>query len=125
MQVRWTDPAVGDLTHICDYIEQHGSSAAARRVALSIYEGLNALAEFPRRGRQGVSRTLASWSSKVCRISLSIESVATPLKFSAFFTALRSGHENIYERDCWYNERSRVRTQRSQPIDQVFYRSQS
>lgn len=43
----------GDLTHICDYIEQHGSSAAARRVALSIYERLNALAEFSRRGRQG------------------------------------------------------------------------
>ena len=53
MLVRWTDPAVSDLTHICDYIEQHGSNAAARRVALSIYESLNPLAEFPRRGRQG------------------------------------------------------------------------
>jgi len=53
MQVRWTDPAVSDLTHICDYIEEHGSSATARRVALSIYESLNELVEFPRRGRQG------------------------------------------------------------------------
>jgi toxin ParE1/3/4 len=53
MQLRWTDPAVSDLTHICDYIEAHGSSATARRVALSIYEPVNALVEFPRRGRQG------------------------------------------------------------------------
>ena len=51
MQVRWTDPAVSDLTH--NYIEEHGSSATARRVALSIYASLNALVEFPRRGRQG------------------------------------------------------------------------
>jgi toxin ParE1/3/4 len=53
MHVRWTDPAVSDLTHICDYIETHGSSAMARRVALSIYEPVNALAQSPRRGRQG------------------------------------------------------------------------
>jgi plasmid stabilization system protein ParE len=32
MQLRWTDPAVSDLTHICDYIEAHGSSAMARRI---------------------------------------------------------------------------------------------
>lgn len=51
MQVRWTDPAVSGLTHICDYIEEHGSTATARRVALSICESLNALVEFPRRGR--------------------------------------------------------------------------
>jgi plasmid stabilization system protein ParE len=23
MLVRWTDPAARDLTHICDYIEEH------------------------------------------------------------------------------------------------------
>jgi plasmid stabilization system protein ParE len=70
MQVRWTDPAVSDLTHICDYIEQHGSSATARRVALSIYESLNALVEFPRRGRQGGWLTLESterfWVAHPC-----------------------------------------------------------
>jgi len=22
MRIRWTSPAVGDLTHICDYIEE-------------------------------------------------------------------------------------------------------
>lgn len=36
MHVRWTDSAVRDLTHICDYIEEHNSSTTARRVALSI-----------------------------------------------------------------------------------------
>jgi plasmid stabilization system protein ParE len=34
MHIRWTDAAVHDFTHICDYIEEHGSAAAAaRRVA--------------------------------------------------------------------------------------------
>jgi toxin ParE1/3/4 len=53
MHVRWTEPAVPDLTHICDYIEEHNSSATARRLALSIYERASALVEFPERGRQG------------------------------------------------------------------------
>jgi plasmid stabilization system protein ParE len=33
MIIRCTDDAVRDFTHICDYIEQHRSVAAARRVA--------------------------------------------------------------------------------------------
>ncbi len=53
MLVRWTDPAASDLTHICDYIEEHDSSTTARRVALSIYERVSELVEFPERGRQG------------------------------------------------------------------------
>ena len=53
MHVRWTAPAARDLTHICDYIEEHDSSATARRVALSIYERISALVEFPERGRPG------------------------------------------------------------------------
>ena len=36
MLIRWTLPATGDLTQICDYVEQHGSAAASRRIALSI-----------------------------------------------------------------------------------------
>jgi toxin ParE1/3/4 len=53
MHVRWTDPAVNDLTHICDYIEEHNSNPTARRIALSIYEHVNALVELPLRGREG------------------------------------------------------------------------
>jgi toxin ParE1/3/4 len=53
MRVRWTEPAAHDLTQICDYIEEHNSSAIARRVALSICERVSALAEFPERGREG------------------------------------------------------------------------
>ena len=52
MGIRWTDPAASDLTHICDYIEQHNSSATARRVALSIHERVTTLVEFPERGRE-------------------------------------------------------------------------
>jgi toxin ParE1/3/4 len=53
MRVRWTEPAARDLTQICDYIEEHDTSSTARRVAISIYERLNALMEFPEQDRQG------------------------------------------------------------------------
>ena len=53
MLIRWTDAAVQDFTHLCDYIEKHGSAAAARRVALSIHEGIDLLAKFPEHGRTG------------------------------------------------------------------------
>jgi len=53
MRIRWTEPAAGDLTQICDYVEKHGSRATARRLALTIYEGITVLAEFPECGRTG------------------------------------------------------------------------
>lgn len=53
MRIRWTEPAARDFTHICDYTEEHGGPAAARRVALQIYEAIGRLAQFPRIGRRG------------------------------------------------------------------------
>jgi toxin ParE1/3/4 len=53
MRVRWTEPAASDLTHICGYIEQHDGTNTARRVAISIYERVSGLVEFPERGRPG------------------------------------------------------------------------
>jgi toxin ParE1/3/4 len=53
MHLRWTDPAVRDLTRICDYIQEHGNDATARRVALSIHQQLNILTKFPECGRTG------------------------------------------------------------------------
>jgi plasmid stabilization system protein ParE len=50
MLIRRTLPATGDLTQICDYVEQHGSAAAARRIALSIYDGVTTLKTFPHKG---------------------------------------------------------------------------
>jgi plasmid stabilization system protein ParE len=38
MRIRWTEPAVRDLTNICDYTEDHDGPEAARRVALRIHE---------------------------------------------------------------------------------------
>jgi toxin ParE1/3/4 len=55
MRIRWTGTAASDLTHICDYLEEHESPAMARRIALDIYEGVDALTQFPRRGRPGRS----------------------------------------------------------------------
>ena len=53
MQIRWTDPAVHDFTHLCDYIEEHGGANRARRVALSIHSQLDLLTNFPESGRTG------------------------------------------------------------------------
>ncbi len=53
MRIRWTDPAARDLTDICDYIRDHDASAAARRVARTIYQTVASLSQFPNRGRSG------------------------------------------------------------------------
>ena len=53
MRIRWTESAAQDLTRICDYLEEHGSPATARRVAAVIYDCIGSLEAFPRRGRIG------------------------------------------------------------------------
>ena len=53
MRIRWTQPAVNDLTSISDYLDKHDSAATARRIALAIYECVNSLKRFPRSGRTG------------------------------------------------------------------------
>jgi plasmid stabilization system protein ParE len=53
MLVRWTQPAVDDLFHICDYTADHFGAAQARRVADAIYETATSLEEMPNRGRKG------------------------------------------------------------------------
>ena len=53
MRIRWTDPAAGHLTQICDYIHDHDAPAAARRVALTLYQTAASLFQFPNRGRSG------------------------------------------------------------------------
>jgi len=53
MPIRWTTPAARDLTRICDYIEKEADSGTARRIALTLYEGIDSLKQFPRRGRPG------------------------------------------------------------------------
>jgi plasmid stabilization system protein ParE len=53
MRVRWTQPAAGDLTAICDYLEYHESPALARRVAQAVYSAVQSLSPFPAKGRRG------------------------------------------------------------------------
>ena len=53
MHIRWTDPAVRDLIQICDYLEQHANVTIARRVALTIYQSIDMLSQFPESGRTG------------------------------------------------------------------------
>ena len=55
MHLRWTDSAVRDFTHICDYIETRTGPAASRKVALSIHRQTDLLAKFPEQGRTGRS----------------------------------------------------------------------
>jgi len=95
MRVRWTAPAARDLTHICDYIEEHDSSATARRVALSIHERVSALVEFPERGRHGRRSGTRELILPACRTSPSIASEGTPWKSSEFFTARRTGRNEL------------------------------
>ena len=53
MRVRWTELAARDLTNICDYIHEHDGAEPARKVALSVFERVGALVQFPLRGRIG------------------------------------------------------------------------
>ncbi len=53
MIVRWTQPAVDDFTHICDYTEDQFGAARARRTALAIYESVDSLRTMPHKGRGG------------------------------------------------------------------------
>ena len=53
MPILWTDAAVRDFTQICDYVEEHGSTATSLRAAVSIYKQIGALAKFPETGRTG------------------------------------------------------------------------
>jgi toxin ParE1/3/4 len=53
MRIRWTEPAVRDLTQIADYLEEHAGSSVARRITLSVYGGVGGLAQFPNQGRTG------------------------------------------------------------------------
>ena len=51
--IRWTEIAARELTSICDYIQEHDGTPAARRVALKIYERVESLTQFPYSGRRG------------------------------------------------------------------------
>jgi addiction module RelE/StbE family toxin len=70
---RWTEAAVHDLTQICDYVAERDGAAVARRIALKICDGLDSLAEFPRKGRTG-------------RISGTRELVFAPLPWLAVYS---------------------------------------
>ena len=53
MRIGWTDPALDDLTHICDHSSAHFGPNRGRRTALEIYEAVDSLASFPHIGRVG------------------------------------------------------------------------
>jgi len=53
MRIRWTKPAVDDLTRICNYLVEHESPTLARTVAQTVYSSVPSLAPMPRKGRNG------------------------------------------------------------------------
>ena len=53
MRIRWTEPAVADLTIICDYLQEYESPALARTVGQALYRAAQSLSKFPMRGRTG------------------------------------------------------------------------
>ncbi|HVC83150.1 MAG TPA: type II toxin-antitoxin system RelE/ParE family toxin [Chloroflexota bacterium] len=52
MRIRWTSPALSDLSLLQEYIAED-SPVAARRIVQSIRAEVNNLAAFPAMGRQG------------------------------------------------------------------------
>lgn len=96
MRVRWTDPAARDLTQICDYIQEHDSGTIARRVALSIYERVSTLMEFPDRGRPGrIKGTRELVLTGLPYILPSIASESTMWRYCVFFTVRRPGLSRV------------------------------
>ena len=53
MLVRWTEPAVDDITQICDYTQDRFGPAQSRRAAIAIYDSVESLRTFPHKGRPG------------------------------------------------------------------------
>jgi toxin ParE1/3/4 len=53
MRIRWTEPAVADLTGICDYLQEYESPTLARTVAQAVYRAAQLLSKFPMKGRIG------------------------------------------------------------------------
>jgi toxin ParE1/3/4 len=53
MQVRWTQPAVADLTGIFEYLSEHQSSDLAERVIRTLFEAAESLGAMPKKGRPG------------------------------------------------------------------------
>jgi plasmid stabilization system protein ParE len=41
MRVRWTEPAVQDFTHICDYIDKHSSQGQAVEILRILHGARN------------------------------------------------------------------------------------
>ena len=52
--VRWTTSALDDLQHISGYIEGQRNLATANRVCRMIYNAVQLLRRFPKRGKTGM-----------------------------------------------------------------------
>jgi plasmid stabilization system protein ParE len=53
MRIRWTSPAVSDLTGIYDDLETYETRELAQRIAEAIYGAAESLRLFPKKGRIG------------------------------------------------------------------------
>ena len=73
MRVRWTGPAADDLTRIVQRIRED-DSAAAQRVAQTIYRAVAALRTMPNRGRLGT----VPGTSKLSKANLVRKNDAAP-----------------------------------------------
>ena len=91
MRIRWTEPAAHDLTHICDYTEEHDGPGAARRVALTIYQGVSSLTQFPTVVVRVTRWAPATWYFQVYLFWPYTESALRSLKSTASCMAHKSG----------------------------------
>lgn len=90
MRLRWTQPASRDFTQICDYIAQHGSSAAAG-LRCQFMNSSRLSENFRLWDARAAEQVLASWFCHVCPTLPSIEYERTLSKFFEFFTEHKLG----------------------------------
>lgn len=50
MKIRWTDPALSDLSNICAYTEELVGAAQASKVAASVLDAVEAIGPMPNMG---------------------------------------------------------------------------
>ena len=75
-RVRWTTQAADDLARIVERIREDNPEAA-QRVARTVYSGVAALRQFPRRGRVGLAHDTRELVFHHGRMSPSMKSSRT------------------------------------------------
>jgi len=93
MRIRWTRPAAGDLTQICDYIENMRAPLSPVALRFPFTNTSAHWRSFPSADEQAAGRIPASLSSRAYPTLPSTASAKMKWRFSEFCTVRKSGRE--------------------------------